>query len=240
MISEKIIVIDDDERIVKSIKMTFPEYEIIGFNNGADALEYLKRPNQINLILLDIIMPQVNGLTLLTEIKNLKRDIAVIMVTAYGSRDIVMEALRNQADDFIDKPFTPDDLKEKISSILRKKMYSQNFRKDKDEQMSRIKRFIERNYQNVTLKFIAEEMCLSSRYVSRMFNEKNQLNYRQFKLKIKMDRAKVLLANTQLNINEIAIQLGYQNPETFMRIFKRITKMTPSEYRLSNSKMAKL
>jgi two-component system response regulator YesN len=157
------------------------------------------------------------------------------MMTAYGSRDIVIQALRDQADDFIDKPFSTQDLKERISAILKKKMYSRNFRKDKDDQVHRIKRFIERNYQNVNLKFIADEMCLSSRYVSRMFNKKNNLNYRSYKLKIKMDRAKELLLKTQRNVSEIALELGYQNPETFMRIFKRLMKMTPSEFRLKHN-----
>jgi two-component system response regulator YesN len=150
---------------------------------------------------------------------------------------VVIQALRSQADDFIDKPFSIPDLKEKIDTILKKKMYSQNFRKDKDDQIHRIKRFIERNYQNVTLGYIAEEMCLSSRYLSRVFNKKNDISYRRYKLKVKMDRAKELLLKTQLNVSEIAIELGYQNPETFMRIFKRLTNMTPSEYRLKSKKI---
>lgn len=237
MISEKIVVVDDDPRVVKSIKIAFPEYEIIDFNNGEDALIYLKKPNEINIVLLDVMMPKVDGLTVLLDIKGLKRDIAVIIMTGYGTREIVIQALRNRADDFIDKPFSPAVLKEKISTLLRKKLYSQNFRMDKDSQVQRIKRFIERNYQNVNLKFIADEMGLSSRYVSRVFNKKSDINYRQYKLKIKMDRARDLLIKTHFTVSEIALQLGYQNPETFMRIFKRLVKMTPSEFRSKNTKM---
>ena len=236
MISEKIVVVDDDPRVIKSLQFAFPEYEFLAFDNGENALVYLKKPNEINLVLLDIMMPKIDGLTVLSKIREFKKDIAVMIMTAYGSNDIVIQALRSQATDFIEKPFPMNEMKERISAILKARSYQQNLRLDKNDQVNRIKRYIKRNYDNVNLKFIAEELCLSSRYVSRMFNKKSKIKYRAYKLKIKMDRAKELLTKTRLTISEIAIQLGYQNPETFMRMFKRLMKITPTQYRQQNNK----
>ncbi len=236
MISEKIVVIDDDARIIRSIKLAFPEFEIIDFNDGEEALKYLKRPNAINVILLDILMPKMDGLTVLSEIRELKRDIGVIIMTGFGSKDVIIQALKSKADDYIEKPFSITDLRNKIKTILGKKLYDQNFRQDKNDQVERIKRFIKTNYSNVNLTYIAEELSLSSRYVSRLFNKKSGMSYRQFKLDIKMDRARELLTKSHLTVSEIGIQLGYKNPETFMRTFKRLMKQTPSVYRAKTKK----
>jgi len=231
MISEKIVVIDDDPRVIKSIKLALPVYEFIDFSNGEDALTYLRKPNNINIVLLDFMMPKMDGISTLSEIRKFMDNVGVILMTGYGSKDVVIDALRNRADDFIEKPFQIVELKEKIHSILKEKLRFQNLRKDKNNQVDRIKRFIERNCNNVNLDYIASEMCLSSKYVSRFFNQNNELNFREYKLQIKMDRAKSLLTKTHLDVCEIAIELGYQNPESFMRIFKRITKMTSTQYR---------
>ncbi|MBN1869183.1 MAG: response regulator transcription factor [Candidatus Omnitrophica bacterium] len=234
MISEKIVVIDDDPRIVKSIRLAFPEYEFMDFSNGEDALDYLRKPNNINVVLLDFMMPKMDGISVLSRIKKHMNNIGVILMTGYGSKDIILDALRNHADDFIEKPIQMPELKDKLRFLIKERLYAQNIRNDKHDRMGRIKRFIERNCSNVNLDYIANELCLSPRYVSRFFNRHNDVSYRGFRLQMKMNRAKKLLAETCLDVCEIAIELGYQNPESFMRIFKRMTKMTPTQYRKKN------
>ncbi|MCA9399850.1 MAG: response regulator, partial [Candidatus Omnitrophica bacterium] len=94
MLSEEIVVIEDDPRIVRSLEMMLPEYEMVHFSNGKDALEYLVKPNLINLVLLDVMLPGMNGLSVLKQIKEANKDIAVIMMTAFGSMDVAIQALR--------------------------------------------------------------------------------------------------------------------------------------------------
>jgi YesN/AraC family two-component response regulator len=231
MIFEKIVVIDDDHRVIKSIKLALTEYEIIDFSSGEKALEFFRRPHDVSLVLLDVMMPGMNGLNVLYEIKKLNKDITVIIMTAYGSQDIAIQALRNRADDFMEKPFTIDDLKDKIKSHLRERGDVFTAGRDQNDQVDRIKRFIDRNLSNVSLEYIAEEMCLSPKYVSRMFNKISGSSFRNYKVKMKIDLAQSLLKKTLLSINKIAYDLGYQNPESFMRIFKRMTKYTPTQYR---------
>lgn len=85
--------------------------------NGREALEKL-RLNKINLILLDIKMPGINGLEALSEIRKIDSNVAVIMMTAYGELDLMEEASKKGAKDHISKPFDLDDLKSIVRRYL--------------------------------------------------------------------------------------------------------------------------
>jgi len=231
MLSEKIVVVDDEPRIIMSIKISLEEYEIVDFANGDDALAYLRSPNAIKLVIVDVMMPGKNGIAVLQEIKEIREDIAVIIMTAYGSKDVVLNALRSRADDFIEKPFNVEDLREKVRRILRvADQYAQDGDGRKDC-VARIKRLVDRNHKKASLDFVAEEMCLSPKYLSRLFNEYNEMTFRDYKISVKIQKACELLERSSYPVTDISYQLGYQNPESFMRLFKRETKMTPSEYR---------
>ena len=231
MISEKIVVVDDDQRVHQSLKAVLFEYQLIPFTDPQKALEFLVSPNEAKMAIVDVCMKGLNGIEVLEKIKRAKKDLAVMIITAHGTQDIVIEALRLHADDYMEKPFDVPKLKERVKSILKERSrYDQNA-DDPKQQAERIREFIERNYTNASLEFIAKEMCLSAHYLGRFFSKHNQTGFRQYKLKVRMDKAKDLLERSSLDISEIAYQLGYENPESFMRAFKRFVKKTPSGYR---------
>lgn len=236
MLSEKIAVIDDDPRIIKSLEMALNAYDIIAFTDSEKAFEFFQKPRDIHLVLLDVMMPKINGLSILEQIKKVHKHAIVIMMTAYGTKDVVIQALRHHADDFIEKPFKAEALKIKIRNFLKQQFYVHKNVDDKAFKVERMKSFIQRNYNRVSLEEMAEELCLSPKYISRIFKECTGVSYRDFHLEIKMKMAKELLQNTSFNVDEIAYKLGYQNPESFMRIFKQLTSVTPSEYREKSKK----
>ena len=229
MLSDRIVVIDDDPKIIQTIDLIFREYDIIGFNDGKEALEFLRKPNAILIVLLDVCMKTSNGLDVLQEIKKIDAGISVIMMTAYGTKEVVLEALRGKADDFIDKPFHVDDLRYKVRKILKEKLPLLSRRED--GRVERIKRYIERNSEEVSLDQLAREMNLSPQYLSRFFRARNRKGFRDYKIEIKVKRAKYLLKNTAYSVSQIGEQLGYSNAESFMRIFKKNTSLTPSQFR---------
>lgn len=233
MISEKIAVIDDDARVIRSLQLGLKEHDIIAFQSGREGMEYLRRPNGVNIVLLDVMMPGISGLRVLEEIKGFNRAYGVIMMTGHCTKEVLLQALRSRADDFIEKPFDMDDLRKKIETLLQENFSANTAERSKNIKIDRIKRFIERNYSNVKLEHIAGELCLSPKYISRIFNEKTEFSFRDYKIHVKVDKAKALLKESGMSITEIAFDLGYQNPESFMRIFKQATGLTPSQYRKS-------
>ncbi|MEO0185182.1 MAG: sigma-54 dependent transcriptional regulator [candidate division WOR-3 bacterium] len=101
----KILIIDDETKICEILKDILEnEGYIADFaTNSSDGLRKIQK-DQIDLILLDVKLPDTDGLTLLKKIKDFDRNIPVIMISAFGTVSTAVEALKNGAEDFIEKP----------------------------------------------------------------------------------------------------------------------------------------
>jgi DNA-binding NtrC family response regulator len=117
----KILVVDDEVTAGRSIKKILARQGFeVDFAQGADdGLNKIEK-ELFELVLLDIMMPQVNGLELLEIIKERWPDLGVVMVTGYPSIETAVEATRRGAFDYVAKPFTPDELREKVDEALEK------------------------------------------------------------------------------------------------------------------------
>ncbi len=115
----KIMIVDDSKTMRKILKNVFTEagHEVVcDASNGVEALKALKS-NDVELVTLDITMPEMDGLTALKLIKTDFPSVKVIMVSAAGQKEKVMEALRYGAIDFIQKPFENDQVLKVINGI---------------------------------------------------------------------------------------------------------------------------
>ena len=109
--SKKILICDDEEGIRESLKLILGDhYEMILAENGEQCLACLKNAKDIGLVLLDIKMPQVNGLDVLKQIKDRHPVIPVIIVTGYKSVETAGQAVRLGASGYIVKPFESDEI----------------------------------------------------------------------------------------------------------------------------------
>ncbi|NTV30160.1 MAG: response regulator transcription factor [Candidatus Omnitrophica bacterium] len=229
MIVDKIVAIDDDRRSLESISLILQQHcEVTCFSSAEEGLEYLRKPNRVSLVLVDVYMKERDGISVLHDIKEANPEISVIVMTAFGSKEVVLQALQNKADDFLEKPFNVEELQQKVARFLRSRVHCAT---QKEQTQERMRYFVERNFANVSLKDIAEEVCLSDKYIGRLFREKFDCSFREFKLRVKIDKAREMLLNPAHSVQHISRTLGYQNPETFMRIFKRKTGLTPMEFR---------
>ncbi len=100
----RILLVDDDDVLRNEFVECFGEFGIAEAANGQEALAYLKKPNEIDLAILDVRMSGMNGIELLERIKRVAPAVRVIIFTGYGSKDVAIEALRSKADDYIEKP----------------------------------------------------------------------------------------------------------------------------------------
>ena len=109
--SQKILICDDEEGIRESLKLILGDhYNLIVLDNGSQCLECLEKSKDIKLVLLDIKMPQINGLDILQQIKEKRPDVKVIIVTGYKAVETAAEAVRLGASGYIVKPFKSDEI----------------------------------------------------------------------------------------------------------------------------------
>lgn len=238
---DQILLVDDDKDFRGEFKDCLGEYEIIDTGSGEEALKILKKPNAIDLVVLDIKMPGISGIDVLKEIRNVSPELGIIILTGYSSKDVAIEALKGHADDYIEKPFDVNKVKQVIEKVLETKRGESDVNAtDTVGKIEKIKSFIERNcYKKINLKDAANAVFLSPKYLSRIFKEFTGVTFSEYKLKIKTEKAKELLTGSGLNVNQISDKLGYENVESFIRQFKKLAGATPTEYRKKISKKGK-
>jgi len=121
MKSLKILLAEDDTNLGTLLRnyLNAKGYEAILFNNGKEALKDYKT-GDFGLCILDIMMPEMDGLTLAREIKNLTPNIPVIFLTARSQKEDVLDGFRRGADDYITKPFSMEELVFRIEAIMKR------------------------------------------------------------------------------------------------------------------------
>lgn len=120
--SRRVLVVDDEPYIGRIIQMKLEDgpYAVEVFQDGAAALDRLRTDQPVDLILLDIMMPHMNGFEVLSELRSLPqhRDTPVIMLTAKGHATDREQAATLGASDFLTKPFSPKKLLARIDEIF--------------------------------------------------------------------------------------------------------------------------
>ncbi|MBD0724403.1 response regulator [Flavobacterium sp. L1I52] len=126
--AKKILVIEDDILMVKILEFVLRKegYETVIAKDGIEGLEKLKTINP-SMIITDIILPFKSGLEIISFAKENHADIPVIVVSAMGEEEgTVMEAFNLGADDFVSKPFNPNELKLRVKRLFAKNQFFEN------------------------------------------------------------------------------------------------------------------
>ena len=119
MPTKKILICDDEEGVRESLKLILGEtHNLILTGDGQHCLDVLKNAEDVGLVLLDIKMPQLNGLEILKQIKKLRPDVSVIIITGYKSVETATEATKLGASGYIVKPFKAEEILETTGKIL--------------------------------------------------------------------------------------------------------------------------
>ena len=109
---DKILIVDDEPRIVQALKLCLDDagYTSSRASDGAAALDMLVNEKDYTVVLLDINMPKLDGVTVLKRLQDAASDTAVIMMSGHGSEALAVECMKNGAEDYISKPFALEDM----------------------------------------------------------------------------------------------------------------------------------
>lgn len=116
-----ILVVEDNETMRLGIMESLRRegYLVTDFSHPGEALQFIQK-NEPDLVITDLKMEPIDGLSLLNSIKKLKPQLEVLMISAYGTIDVAVKAMREGAIDFLTKPFSPEELRVRVDKIVDK------------------------------------------------------------------------------------------------------------------------
>ena len=123
----KILVVDDESRMRKLVRdfLTRKGYEVVGAENGEQAIDIFCSDNAIDLIILDVMMPKMDGWQVCREIRKLSK-VPIVMLTARGDEQDELLGFELGVDEYISKPFSPKILTARVDAILRRSRADQS------------------------------------------------------------------------------------------------------------------
>ncbi len=251
----KVLIVEDEKRIREGLVATMPwasmGYEVAGSaSNGLDALDLLRRLEP-EVMITDIRMPKMDGLSLLRQARMESPALRVLILSGYDEFEYARQALKYGASDFLVKPVREEELSEALRKIRESVEAERPIRlppqleetlsatPDADDELSvanlglvrRIESFVALNYQrNLTLKDAADEAGLSPNYFSHLFKKVRGMNFTEYLSGVRIARACDLIAEGKLKIYEIAEAVGFTDYKYFSTVFRKFTGFSPTHY----------
>ena len=243
-----ILVIDDNSDMTVFIKNSLSgDYLIDTAENAAEALTLLNEKNY-NLIISDIMMPDIDGISL---VKKLKADlnyshIPVILLSAKIENSSKVEGLRSGAEVFIEKPFSTLYLKAQISSLLKNRKaildvfnssplasYAAIVTNKSDEYfLNRLNEEIEKHIsdESFTVESLADILNISRSSLQRKLKSISGYSPGDYLRNYRLKKACLLLLESDSRINEVAFRVGFNSASYFTKAFYKCYKMSPKEF----------
>ena len=130
-----ICICDDEEGILRYLKKQMKGYQVDTFSRGADLLARLEGPTGelVDLLLLDVRMPDMDGLQVLKLVKKLRPELPVIMMTAFGTVDVAVQAIKQGAYDYMIKPFPKEKVLGMVENVLEMRRLARENRRLREE-----------------------------------------------------------------------------------------------------------
>jgi len=143
MNTNKILIVDDEKNIRMTISqaLTDMDVETDSAVNGEEALSKLK-DTEFGLVLLDLRMPGMDGMEVLEKLREDRPDIRVVIITAHGTIDCAVDAMKLGAVDFIQKPFTPKEIRYLVSKIIKRETLDKEKSQDYESCLELAKRCV--------------------------------------------------------------------------------------------------
>lgn len=205
-------------------------------NDGVTTLEEVEKKKP-DVLFSDIRMPGYTGLELLEHIQEKKLDVKVVFVSGYAEFTYAQKALSLGAVDYLLKPIKPDmmttvlkKLEVKLAGKVQEEVIEQ--KEEKVPVIEQIITEIQEHYtENITLTELAKKYGISVGYLSSLIKENVGLSYSDYVTARRIQKAKELLEDERLSMEQIAEQTGFRDHFYFIKVFKKHTGITPGKYR---------
>ena len=249
-------VVEDDEEIQAYLKAQLGEdFNILAYPNGKVALQGILT-KQPDLVISDIMMPEMDGNTLCTKLKNNvnSNHIPVILLTAMSREEDQLEGLQTGADAYLMKPFNMDILRRTILNLLSVRRTLRNKFEGNEDQTSKIENVEMQSPDNalidrimsvinenlgdsdLSVDMIAQKVGISRVHLHRKMKELTNQTPHSFIRNVRLKQAAQLLRESKYNITDVMYRCGFSNAASFSTMFKNLYGQSPRDYMLEHRK----
>ena len=244
----KALIIDDERPVHAAITAlgNFREFHIqapFSAYHGKDGLSAMRelRPD---IVFLDMNMPVMNGISFLKVASEEFPESRIIVISGYDDFNYAHAAIKGGAIEYLLKPIDEAELNQAILMAVESLNQQNGLDSGSDEIIQEIspgeiiddiKDYVDKNYcEEIKISMFSEKYFVSKEYLSKLFKKKHGCGIYEYALNLRMSRAKELLLDPKLQIQQIAERLGYSNSNYFSKAFKNFYNLSPSEFREMN------
>jgi YesN/AraC family two-component response regulator len=222
--ARQVLIIDDDPHITETIVMALKDrYQVHVATDDREGLAILRR-HPIDLLLLDVRLKTSDGLEALGRLRA-ARGCPVLVLTGYGSEEVLLRALRAKVDDYMDKPFNIFELQARVAALLGEIPANA-------DPLRKAHHLLRHRFdQPHTMPSLARAVGLSTSHLRRRFKATFGRTPMEYLERVRMEEADRLIQNAELSIKEVARKVGYLNANNLSTAFKRFHGGPPQTHR---------
>ncbi len=232
---QTILIVDDDAGILdmhsQMVRAKYPQHQILTASNGKEALDRIKS-SRPDLVLLDLMMPEMDGFTVLEEMQKLENahQVPVIVISAKTLTEEEMARLNRSVAVILRKGmFTSAETLDHIKDSL---LHRQKLSSEAQRVTRKAMAFIhEHSGETIGREDVARYAGVSEGYLSRCFTQETGCSLIHYITRYRIQQAKQLLSNGDLSITEIALEVGFSDSNYFSRAFRREVGLSPLAFR---------
>ena len=260
----KVLLADDEQiermALAKRLHKHFGDSLVIW--QAADGNEAVRLcfKERCQIVIMDISMPELNGVEAAEQIRRLDEDCEIIFLTAYDEFSYAKRAIAIHALDYLLKPCEEEELtavmEEAVGRIQKREQFEKlhmeqempeetgaempepDLEEEPDEPdrlgqaAEKIRRYIRKNYmKDISMQDAARMMNYSDAYFCKLFKQCFDQNFTAYLALFRINEARRLLQDKNASVREVSMLVGYYDANYFAKVFKRIAGMNPSEYR---------
>ena len=239
-----LLIIDDEPLLLSSLaRLLELEFNVLTASNGKEGLKKFESNPSLSIILLDLLMPVMNGLEVLWAIRAMDKNIKVVIMTGTCSYEWATQCADLNVQGYIQKPLDPDELLSRIRKLTERdhnELFSTLWGDDYSLKMSTFSPLVRKTIALVDEKFrtglgrddIAGSLKVSPDHLSKVFRKECGFHLSRYINERRIYESKMLLSKPEkIFIAEVASRVGVKDVHYFSRLFKKYAGVSPKAYK---------
>ncbi len=229
-----ILFVDDEHILLDAAERILGEWFVVLIaGNGEEALRLLNE-ERVDCVVLDLVLPGMDGVTLLRSLRERGSDVPVIVVTGWSKLEYAEKCADLGVSGYLNKPYEFEELRDRVKKLtdLNSKGQAGTLDGSVHPKLHEAIEYIHNNFAGtVTTTRVAQEIGISSDYLGRLFQRTIGETLTGYLNRIRVEEAKRLLESTDNPVSAIMEKTGFKTEQHFFSLFKRYAGATPKSFR---------